>query len=596
LLALAPSPLLRLEKVSYWYVEPGGKERRPALRDLSLEIEAGSYVAVLGRNGSGKSTLAKLLNGLLLPRGGRVVVAGIDTRQAARDPRLLRQVRQTVGLVLQNPDNQLVATVVEEDVAFGPENLGLPREEIRRRVDSALAAVDLSQLRGRAPHHLSGGQRQRVAIAGILAMRPRVLVLDESTALLDPEGRREVLAVAHRLHEQTGTTIVQVTHFMAEAAQAGRVVVLDQGRVALDGTPRAVFAQGERLRALGLDVPQVTQLAERLQPSVPTDVLTVEELADAVARAVGAQPDAPPDGAEPGAAIEATDGHEPAPLIRVEDLWHTYGRGTPYETVSLRGASFDLRPGERAAIIGHTGSGKSTLVQHLNGLLRPQRGRVVVGDLDLADPRTDARLVRRRVGLVFQFAEQQLFDPTVGDDVAFGPRRLGLDRAEVRRRVRDALAMVGLGFEAFKDRYTFGLSGGEMRRVAIAGVLALEPEVLVLDEPTASLDPAGRTELLERLRALNRQRGTALVFVSHNMEEVAELVERVWVLGGGRTVLSGPTRAVFRQVELLRDHGLGVPQVAALMHSLAARGLPVPPDVLTVDEAAAALQLVTTRG
>jgi energy-coupling factor transporter ATPase len=276
-------------------------------------------------------------------------------------------------------------------------------------------------------------------------------------------------------------------------------------------------------------------------------------------------------------------------VIEVHDLWHWYLRGTPLESVALQGTSFALAAGEVVGIMGHTGSGKSTLVQHFNGLLRPHRGSVRVFGSDLGDKHVDPRPLRRRVGLVFQFPEQQLFDPTVADDVAFGPRKVGCDRAEVRRRVTAAMSAVGLPFEAFKDRYTFGLSGGEMRKVALAGVLALEPEVLVLDEPTAGLDPRARRDLLNVLRGLHDERGTALVFVSHNMDEVAELVTRVDVLADGRTVLSGPVREVFRQERRLRELGLGVPAAAELAGALRERGVVLPDDVLTIDDAVEAM-------
>jgi len=269
----------------------------------------------------------------------------------------------------------------------------------------------------------------------------------------------------------------------------------------------------------------------------------------------------------------------------VRDLAYTYQIGTPFEAVALQGAHFELHAGEVAAIVGHSGSGKSTLIQHLNGLIRPQEGLVRVAGLDLGDRNLDLASIRRRVGLVFQFPEQQLFEPTVGDDVAFGPRRLGCDRQEVRRRVREAMDTVGLGFEAYKDRYTFGLSGGETRRVAIAGVLALEPSVLILDEPTAGLDPRGRDDLLATLLDLRAQRGTAVAIVSHDMEQVAALAERVWVMSHGKTVLSGTPREVFGQAETLRQLGLGLPQVTQLMHELAARGLPAPTDVVTLADA-----------
>jgi energy-coupling factor transport system ATP-binding protein len=276
-------------------------------------------------------------------------------------------------------------------------------------------------------------------------------------------------------------------------------------------------------------------------------------------------------------------------VIEVHDLWHWYLRGTPLESVALQGASFTLAAGEVVGIMGHTGSGKSTLVQHFNGLLRPHRGTVRVFGSDLGDRRVDPRPLRRRVGLVFQSPEQQLFDPTVADDIAFGPRKLGCDRAEVRRRVEGAMTAVGLPFETFKDRYTFGLSGGEMRKVALAGVLALEPEVLVLDEPTAGLDPRARRDLLAVLRGLHDDRGTALVFVSHNMDEVAELVTRVDVLAGGKTVLSGPVREVFREGSRLRELGLGVPAATELAAALRDRGVAIEGDVLTIDDAVEAM-------
>ncbi|MGH2498672.1 MAG: energy-coupling factor transporter ATPase [Candidatus Limnocylindria bacterium] len=273
-------PLIRVDAVSVAYPLPGGG-RVQALRDLSLELRRGEWLTIVGHNGSGKSTLAKLLNALLVPGRGEVTVDGLSTR----DPSSLRRIRQTVGMIFQNPDNQLVATIVEEDVAFGPENLGLERDEVERRVEESLAAVDVTQLRLRPPHQLSGGQKQRVAIAGVLAMRPACLVLDEATAMLDPEGRREVLETVARLHGG-GTTVVAITHFMAEVVFADRVVVLHDGAIALEGTPREIFAQGDRLRALELDVPQVTQIAERLRErgrDLGVVPITVAELAAAVA-------------------------------------------------------------------------------------------------------------------------------------------------------------------------------------------------------------------------------------------------------------------------------------------------------------------------
>lgn len=273
-------PVIRLELV--WHVYNAESERPvEALRDITLPIYPGEYVAIIGRNGSGKSTLAKHLNGILLPTQGDVWVKGWNTK----DPQYKLAIRSTVGMVFQNPDNQLVATIVEEDVAFGPENLGIPPEELRRRVDWALELVGMSAYRYRPPHHLSGGQKQRVAIAGIMAMKPEVLVLDEATALLDPRGRHEILDIVRRLHREEGVTVVAITHFMDEVLLADRVIVLDEGCIVMEGTPAEVFSQPETLRRHGLDVPPVAELANRLHrrfPEVPQAALRVDELVAAV--------------------------------------------------------------------------------------------------------------------------------------------------------------------------------------------------------------------------------------------------------------------------------------------------------------------------
>lgn len=276
-------PMLKAEKLYFQYEAPEGElASSPAvLRGIDLAVEQGSFVALLGHNGCGKSTLAKQFNAILLPTGGRMLVEELDTAQEENT----YAVRRRVGMVLQNPDNQLVSTVVEEDVAFGPENLGVPPEEIRRRVEQALETVGMLEYRKRSPHKLSGGQKQRVAIAGVLAMQPDCIVLDEPTAMLDPQGRQEVLDTVCRLNREQGMTVVLITHYMEEAARAQRVVVLDEGTVLADGTPREVFTQVETLRAVGLDVPQPTALCAALRQAgvdVPADVLTPEECAAAL--------------------------------------------------------------------------------------------------------------------------------------------------------------------------------------------------------------------------------------------------------------------------------------------------------------------------
>ena len=278
--------MIETKDLTFTYPAPEGETNPPALQGVTTEIEKGSFTVVLGHNGSGKSTFAKHLNAVLLPCGGAVYVAGMDTR----DENLLLEIRRRTGMVFQNPDNQIVANVVEEDVAFGPENLSVPTAEIRRRVDDALAAVGMEQFARHAPHLLSGGQKQRIAIAGILAMEPECIVLDEATAMLDPAGRREVIDTVLRLNRERGITVVLITHHMAEAERADRVIVMNDGRVAMDGTPREVFAQVERLHELGLAAPDTVELLYRLRQAgmdVPLDSLTVDECAETICRALG---------------------------------------------------------------------------------------------------------------------------------------------------------------------------------------------------------------------------------------------------------------------------------------------------------------------
>ena len=561
-------PFLEVLDVHHTYA-PERAEPVQALRGVSLTIEAGEYVVVLGHNGCGKSTLARMLNGLLVPTQGEVRVKGWSTRERAH----LREIRATVGMVFQHPDNQFVATIVEEDVAFGPENLGLARDEIVRRVAWSLDRVELRKYAGRAPHTLSGGQKQRACIAGVLAMHPEVLVLDEATAMLDPLGRVEVLGVVRQLNRGEGVTVIAITHHMEEALEADRVVVMSEGRIAFQGTPREVFARVDELRALHLDVPGPMQVtyALRNQGVAFPEALTAEELAEAVEReaeSVGAR--------ERGAQVDSLPvlALPRSPVISVDHLAHYYRRGSPLEVKALFDVDLEVRKGEILGIVGQTGSGKSTIVQHFNALLRPHGGRVVALGHDLGAKDLDVLAVRRKVGLVFQSPEAQLFEQYVGDDVAYGPRNLKLPREQVRERVRTAMESVGLPFEAFKDRITFALSGGQMRRVALAGVLALEPEVLVLDEPTAGLDPAGRDQIWDLIRSLHA-RGLTVVVISHNMEELAAAADRLIVVADGKVAMTGTPHELFARPEELRALRLGVPEITRAFQLIDPQAAPV---------------------
>ncbi len=560
--------------VSFQYEYPDEPPLQ-VLDHLDLTIEQGSFVALLGHNGCGKSTIAKHFNAMLLPTGGKVFVKTMDTTDEA----CKYEVRRTVGMVLQNPDNQLVSTIVEEDVAFGPENLGVPPQEIRRRVDDALRAVDMYEYRTHAPHKLSGGQKQRIAIAGIIAMEPECIVLDEPTAMLDPQGRREVLDTIRRLNRERGITIVLITHYMDEAVQAQRVVVMDKGQILLDGGPREVFSQVDALRAVELDVPQPTELCHRLRLEgvpLPEGVLTAKECAEAIALLP-----VKGEAAAPETDVQPAQGEI---ILETKGLTYVYGQGTPFEKTAMHGVDLTVRRGDFIGIIGHTGSGKSTLVQHLNGLLRPTSGSVLLEGKDIwAEPKK-IRAVRFRVGMVFQYPEHQLFEETAYKDIAFGPKNMGLSEEEIDNRVRQAAAFVGLR-EELLEKSPFELSGGEKRRVAIAGVMAMQPEVLILDEPTAGLDPKGRDTILEQIRAYQEQNGTTVLLVSHSMEDVARVARRVLVMNRGEIAMFASAPEVFSRAQELADIGLSIPAVTQVFMQLREKGLPVGENVYTVEQA-----------
>ena len=563
-----------------------------ALDDVSLTVADGEFVCLLGGNGSGKSTLAKHINALLVPDRGRVLVDGLDTA----DPEYVYDIRSTVGYVFQNPDDQLVATLVEDDVAFGPENLGEQPERIERAVRDALREVGLMDFERHETHALSGGQKQRVAIAGVLAMHPRVLVLDEASAMLDPRGRAGLMRVCRELHDQ-GMTIIMITHYMEEAALADRIVVLDAGKIALEGAPADVLTRVDELSRLNLEVPPSCRLGLALRERGVDVVPRVDESAMVREVAAAIAPVHATLAREPRADASLDGGREEPsrePLISFEHVSYSYESSVrersrrrraarskraaawgndPEAVWALHNVDLSVHEGEFLGIAGHTGSGKSTLIQHMNGIVHPTMGRVSVCGRDLADKRAAAE-AKGLVGLVFQYPEHQLFAPTVYEDVAFGPRNLGLAPEEVDARVRQALELVGLPFDKVADRSPFSLSGGQQRRCAFAGVLAMRPRVLVLDEPAAGLDPAARDSFLSLIAQLHDE-GLTVVMVSHSMDDLAALCDRVVVLNEGRTMLDGTPSEVFCQGERLRRVGLGMPAAQRMADCLRAAGVPL---------------------
>jgi energy-coupling factor transport system ATP-binding protein len=574
-------PLIRIANLQHRY---NGESASPitALQGISLTIYPGEFVGLVGANGSGKTTLARHLNGLLLPTQGSVTVGGADTRlEAAR-----REIRSQIAMVFQRPEDQIIAATVEDDVAFGPENLGLASDEIERRVSWALETVGASDLAGRSPHLLSAGQQQRVAIAGALAMRPRCLVLDEATAMLDPAGRDDVLSLLKRLQQQ-GMAILMITHWMREAATTDRVIALSKGKVAYDGPSGPLFADHDRLRALDLEPPPLSLLAAALShrwPQFANGHLDPNSMAESLVPLLRPARRPVVSTGSPVKIPAPAPGQRPA--ISVTDLDLTYLPNTPLETRALDKVNLSLDTGEIVALVGRTGSGKSTLLQVIAGLERPSRGQVMVNVEDLSE---GSGAQRRPVAMLFQQPEDQLFETFVGDDVAYGPRQLGLDLESVRERVRWAMEIVGLPFDAYKDRFTQSLSGGEQRKAALAGVLALRPRILLLDEPTGGLDPSARHALLTTIQQLHRDQGITVLFATHSMEDVVYLADRVVALREGRIAADGTPRQLFGEPGLWDELGLRLPEVVALMHRLRTAGADVPVDPMTVREAADSL-------
>ncbi len=550
---------------------------RRAIDEIDLKIEAGQFIAILGHNGSGKSTLAKHMNAILVPNGGTMWVDGKNTSEEEN----LWDVRQTAGMVFQNPDNQIIGTVVEEDVGFGPENLGVPTEDIWKRVEESLRAVGMLKYRAQSPNRLSGGQKQRVAIAGVVAMRPKCIVLDEPTAMLDPNGRKEVLRTVEELRKKENITVILITHYMEEVVGADRVIVMDQGHIVMDGTTREIFSQVEKLKQYRLDVPQVTLLAYELKKKgypIPDGILTTGELVEALS--LCKQSEKKVDVSKK----EERETKKDSPILKMEHLNYIYNPGDAYERHALNDIDLEIYEGEFVGIIGHTGSGKSTLIQHMNGLIRATSGSMYYCEDDIYKKKYDLRQLRNHVGLVFQYPEHQLFEMDVLKDVCFGPKNQGLSEEECKQRAMEALELVGLS-EKYYEVSPFELSGGQKRRVAIAGVLAMKPKVLILDEPTAGLDPKGRDEILDQIAHLQKEGNLTVVLVSHSMEDIAKYVERIIVMNDGKKLFDDVPKAVFAQYKTLEEVGLAAPQVTYMMHELAKKGVPVNVEATTIEEA-----------
>ncbi len=551
--------MISIENLSFYYAD----EKRPALNGIDLEIGDGEFVLVTGASGSGKSSLARCLNGLI-PHfyggrlGGRVTVDGLDVSLHAP-----KEMATRVGMVFQDPENQLVTADVEREIAFGMENLALPRQEIAKRLEEALDTVGIAALRKRQLHTLSGGEKQKVAIASVLALKPEVLVLDEPTSELDPQGAEEVLATVQRLNDELGMTVVLVEHRLERVVHlVDRLIVLSAGRVIADGRPGQVLErQYDRLCRAGVGIPPLIRLVHGLQErGVPVTgaPLTVKEgrrLLERVYTGIGGFP-----------AVGDARGGAGDPVIETENLWYAYKH--PY--AALKGIDLSIGRGEFVAVMGRNAAGKTTLVKHFIGLLKPSRGRVRVNGLDIV--KTTVAELARHVGYVFQDPNDHLFAETVEEEVATTLRGLGF--SDVHRRVGEVLEQFDL--TPYARQYPRFLSGGQKQRVALATVLAARPQVLILDEPTRGMDQQLKDYLM-RFLCEYRDGGNTVIIVTHDVEMVAEYAQRVILLGEGKIVVDGDRRQVLSRALLFS------PQINRVFQGFARLG--VPQEILTPEEA-----------
>lgn len=586
--------MIRAEQVRFQYkkrdVDGNVIATEEILKGVDLTIKKGEFIALLGRNGSGKTTFSKQLNAILRPSEGTVTVDEMGTRDADK----LYEIRQRVGMVFQNPDNQMVAASVEEEVAFGPENLGMESDTIVARVKQALEQVRMWKRRKTAPNHLSGGQKQRIAIAGILAMHPDYIVLDEPTAMLDPKGRKEVMEALQRLNQEQEMTVILITHDMEEAALASRVILLADGQMRFDGRPEKFFGADALLAEMGMEAP----LSYRVRKLIDSDVFEkkigdarVEEATidkrEKVAEydKTGREWEASSElvDKKKNKKAEAETDEKNQDLLSLQHVSYIYSLGTAYEKVALDDVNLSLGKGEIVGLAGHTGSGKSTMIQLLNGLLKPTSGTVTFEGKDIHAKGYSGNYLRSKVGMVFQYPEHQMICDTVWEDVAFGPSKQGLTGEACETRVEEALRFVDLP-EKYYQASPLQLSGGQKRRVAIAGVLAMHPEYIILDEPAAGLDAAGKREIFDRIRRMSREQGIGVLLVSHSMEDLAEYADRIIVLDDGKKILDDRPAQIFAKRETLADCGLDVPETVKLADKLRANGYQIPQNVIREKE------------
>ena len=637
-------PIIEMREASFAYTPAEGAEPQNALTDISLAIGAGEFVGVIGPSGAGKSTLASVMSGAVPHHFhgslyGATLVAGQDTCDIS-----LTDISGVVGSVLQDIDAQMVASVVEDEMLFGLENFGVPHDQIEGRIANALATVGISDLREREIATLSGGQKQKVAIAAILAMEPRVLVLDEPTAALDPASSRLVFETLREVNERLGITVLVIEQKVALLSEfCGRVIVMDKGRIAFDGTPHQVFSNGAELRAMGVDSPRVARisrsleekgLAEKAEPCL--NVAEAAALIKGIVGERGAGADAAAEGAaaaagEPSSAaagelaVDATavpaatepaetsaaaataaasataaaphapnaSPHAPArphaegaePVVTLSHVNFAYPNGG----AAVTDLNMAVYPGELVGVVGQNGAGKTTLTKLLNGLLKPAAGEVRIAGFNTREVPTST--IAAHCSTLFQNPDRQLCKDTVLEEVAFGLELKGVPAAEARERAERVATRFGLPL----GESPFSLSRGQRQMVALASVVVGEPEVVLLDEPTSGLDYRECMTVMETVREM-AERGSAVIMVCHDMEVVSDFAERLVVMAGGEILDRGPASEIFANEGLMRRAYVAPPQVVELAGVLASEVGPAYAGVSEVADVVRITEEMVRRG
>ena len=546
-----------------------------AVKNVHFTVKKGEYVVITGAVGSGKSSLLYSLNGTipkLIPNSvleGDVSVLGRSLKDVE-----VADASRSIGLVLEDPDTQITQMTVEDDLAFGPSNMGLPPEKLRERVEFAVKNVRLEGLEKRNPRSLSGGQKQAVAIGGVLSFMPDIIALDEPISMLDPIGKTDVLSRLRNLNRQSGMTVIVTDSGMeveSFADYADRVMVMSHGTILKAGTPHEILTDTDVMKSSNLRLPQVTELCMKMGAHGPTTPVTLAEAEKYVADKLRGKK-------LTRRSPEAGTTSQGEPLIVVKNLRHTYP-GLERGIEALRGVSFTIRKGEFVALIGQNGSGKSTLALHLVGVLKPTNKDAVIEVAGLNAARAKSKELIKRINYVYQNPDDQIFCEKVQEEIAFGLEAQDLTSEEIKKRTTKAMNIFGL--QPLKDEYIVHLDRGRRTYVSISAIMALEPDILIIDEPTTGLDEQDSLAVMRELEKLTKT-GRTVIAITHNMNLAAAYANHVIVMHEGAVLLDGTPREVFAQSEVLAKSYIAPPQITQLSQRLKQFGFP--PDVMSVDE------------